>query len=379
MKRVSWLAVCVAAAALLAAGCSKKEEAPVNTPPKPPVKDESVPRKLDDKTGVKSLVPADVQGEAAKVTEAVKEQVKETVKETVRETVENEPVTKTAETVKEEAVGKMKEANVPEPVVQKVEETSDEAIQKVKDLKSEQAQKFLSALEQEGAKPIVVQRTETKVGETAAPAVVAPEKITDAGKTATGLGSKLLTDMKNKTPLPKTALKPGLYATFETSKGDIVVELFEKQAPETVANFVGLASGTKEYTDPKTGEKTKSNFYDGQVFHRVIPKFMIQGGDPLGSGTGGPGYTFGDEFVETLKFDAPGYLAMANRGPSTNGSQFFITVAPTPHLNGKHTIFGKVVQGQDVATAISEVRRGANDKPVEPVIVKHVKIERMKE
>src|SRR6516162_8278030 len=130
------------------------------------------------------------------------------------------------------------------------------------------------------------------------------------------------------------------YARFETTEGNFTIELFEKDAPKTVANFIGLADGTKEWTDPRTGEKTKKPYYDGLAFHRVIANFMIQGGDPLGNGTGGPGYSFKDEFSD-LTFDQPGRLAMANSGPATNGSQFFITEVPTPHLNGKHTIFAQ--------------------------------------
>jgi len=169
-----------------------------------------------------------------------------------------------------------------------------------------------------------------------------------------------------------------LMAKFVTNMGDIEIELFEKQAPVTVDNFVGLATGTKEWTDPKTLQKVKRPFYDGLAFHRVIPNFMIQGGCPLGTGTGGPGYRFKDEFDPSLKFDGPGYLAMANSGPGTNGSQFFITVAPTPHLTNRHTIFGKVVKGQDVADAIANVARGARDKPNEPVVIKKVEISRQK-
>lgn len=161
---------------------------------------------------------------------------------------------------------------------------------------------------------------------------------------------------------------------METSKGTIEIDLYEKEAPVTVANFVGLATGQKEWTDPATGQKKKSHFYDGLTFHRVIPKFMIQGGDPLGTGTGNPGYQFQDEFAPNLQFDGPGYLAMANAGPGTNGSQFFITVAATPWLNGRHTIFGKVAKGMDVVTAISEVPRDSSDKPLTPVIIKKVTI-----
>ena len=164
--------------------------------------------------------------------------------------------------------------------------------------------------------------------------------------------------------------------TFETSKGNFTCVLYSKQAPKTVANFVGLAEGTKEWTDSNTGRKVKKPLYDGTIFHRVIPDFMVQGGDPLGNGTGGPGYEFQDEFSSDLTFDKPGKLAMANRGPNTNGSQFFVTVAATPWLNGRHTIFGHVVEGQNVVDAIVNVKRGANDKPVEPVVVKKIVVKK---
>jgi peptidyl-prolyl cis-trans isomerase A (cyclophilin A) len=144
-----------------------------------------------------------------------------------------------------------------------------------------------------------------------------------------------------------------LYAVFQTSRGNIVIKLFEKDAPKTVANFVGLATGKQEWVDPRNGQKSKAKLYDGTVFHRVIPQFMIQGGDPLGTGTGGPGYRFEDEFQSGRKFDRPGLLAMANSGPSTNGSQFFITEVATPHLNNRHTIFGEVVKGQDLVPQIA--------------------------
>lgn len=171
---------------------------------------------------------------------------------------------------------------------------------------------------------------------------------------------------------------PGLYAKFETTQGTIVAKLFEKEAPKTVANFVGLAEGTKEWTDPKTGQKVKRPFYDGVIFHRVIPDFMIQGGDPLGTGTGGPGYKFGDEFNPALTFDRPGLLAMANSGPNTNGSQFFITDAPTPWLNNKHTIFGEVTEGLDVVKKIARVPKGPSDRPTTPVVITKVTIIRNK-
>lgn len=163
-------------------------------------------------------------------------------------------------------------------------------------------------------------------------------------------------------------------AVLETTLGTIECKLFDKETPVTVDNFVGLATGTKEYTDTKTREKKKSHFYDGMVFHRVIPNFMIQGGDPLGQGTGGPGYQFQDEIVPALGFDKPGKLAMANAGPGTNGSQFFITVAPTPWLNGHHTIFGEVTKGYDVVEAISKVDRDAGDKPKTSVVIKKITI-----
>ncbi len=168
----------------------------------------------------------------------------------------------------------------------------------------------------------------------------------------------------------------GLYATFETSMGSFTCELFEKEAPKTVANFVELAEGTREWTDPKTGEKVKRPFYDNQIFHRVIPEFMIQGGDPLGVGTGGPGYKFEDEFHPDLRFDKPGLLAMANSGPNTNGSQFFITEVPTPHLSNRHTIFGDCTEGLDVVKKIARTKKGASDKPVEDVVLKKLTIKR---
>jgi peptidyl-prolyl cis-trans isomerase A (cyclophilin A) len=176
---------------------------------------------------------------------------------------------------------------------------------------------------------------------------------------------------------PQVTRPPGTYAVLETSQGSIVCRLFEKEAPKTVANFIGLAEGTKEFTDPRTGQKAKRPFYDELIFHRVIPNFMIQGGCPLGSGTGGPGYSFADEFHPSLRHDRPGKLSMANSGPNTNGSQFFITVAPTPWLDNRHTIFGEVVEGQDVAAKISQVARDRNDRPGEPVTIRKVRIERV--
>lgn len=165
-------------------------------------------------------------------------------------------------------------------------------------------------------------------------------------------------------------------ATLHTTLGDIVIELFPDHAPKTVANFVELATGAKEWTDPRTGKKSNEKLYDGTVFHRVISGFMIQGGDPLGQGFGGPGYKFADEFHGELQFDRPYILAMANSGPGTNGSQFFITVGATPHLNRKHTIFGEVkdVASQAVVDKIATTPTGAQDKPVTAVVINNVTI-----
>ncbi len=169
----------------------------------------------------------------------------------------------------------------------------------------------------------------------------------------------------------------GTYAIFETSQGNIVVRLLEKEAPKTVENFVGLAEGTKEFTDERTHKKEKRPFYDGLTFHRVIPDFMIQGGCPQGTGMGGPGYKFADEFHPSLKHSKAGKLSMANAGPGTNGSQFFITVAATPWLDNKHTIFGEIVEGQDVADKISKLQRDGSDRPRTPVTMRKVRIERV--
>lgn len=169
-------------------------------------------------------------------------------------------------------------------------------------------------------------------------------------------------------------------ATLHTNHGDIVIALFPDHAPKTVANFVGLATGTKEYIDPESGRPTTGNFYDGVGFHRIIDGFMIQGGDPLGNGTGGPGYKFDDEIHPELVFNRPYLLAMANAGiqlgRGTNGSQFFITVVPTPHLNRKHTIFGEVLDeaSQRVVDAIASVPTGRMDRPLQPVVIDSVTI-----
>jgi peptidyl-prolyl cis-trans isomerase A (cyclophilin A) len=167
------------------------------------------------------------------------------------------------------------------------------------------------------------------------------------------------------------------YATLKTNKGDIVIHLFPNHAPKTVENFVGLAEGTKEYVDPKSGKSATGKFYDGLGFHRIIDGFMIQGGCPLGTGTGGPGYTFKDEFHPELQFSKPYILAMANSGPGTNGSQFFITVGATPWLNNKHTIFGEVedTQSQAIVDQIATAKTGPGDRPLESVVVESVEVE----
>ncbi len=168
----------------------------------------------------------------------------------------------------------------------------------------------------------------------------------------------------------------GTYARFDTSEGTFKIRLFDQEAPKTVANFVGLAEGTKEWTDPVTGAKKKEPFYNGVVFHRIIDGFMIQGGDRLGQGTGGPGYRFADEFHPSLRHGKAGILSMANAGPNTNGSQFFITLGPTPHLDNRHSVFGEVVDGMDVVKKIGSVPTGRNDRPVTPVVINSVTIER---
>ncbi len=165
------------------------------------------------------------------------------------------------------------------------------------------------------------------------------------------------------------------FATLHTTMGDIEIKLFPDHAPKTVRNFIDLAEGTKEWKHPGSGQKTTNKLYDGTVFHRVIEGFMIQGGDPLGSGRGGPGYQFGDEFHPDLTFNRPYLLAMANAGPGTNGSQFFITVGPTPHLNRKHTIFGEVTKGSDVVDAIATAATGAGDRPRTDIVINSVSIE----
>jgi len=171
--------------------------------------------------------------------------------------------------------------------------------------------------------------------------------------------------------------QPGTYAVFDTTEGRIVCRLFEVDAPKTVSNFVELAEGKREWTHPVNRKKSKDRLYDGTIFHRVIPDFMVQGGDPAATGMGGPGYQFEDETKGSPhKFDKAGKLAMANAGPNTNGSQFFITVAPTTWLTGKHTIFGEVIEGQNVVDKITQLPRNRQDRPVKDVVLKSVTIER---
>jgi peptidyl-prolyl cis-trans isomerase A (cyclophilin A) len=165
-------------------------------------------------------------------------------------------------------------------------------------------------------------------------------------------------------------------ATFHTSEGDFTVRLFDDKAPKTVANFTSLADGTREWTDPKSRDNVRRPFYDGLIFHRVIEGFMIQGGCPSGNGMGGPGYQFADEFGPGLRHDRAGLLSMANAGPNTNGSQFFITLVPTPWLDKKHAIFGEVTEGLDVVKRIGQTKTGANDRPVKDIVVNRVVIER---
>jgi peptidyl-prolyl cis-trans isomerase A (cyclophilin A) len=158
--------------------------------------------------------------------------------------------------------------------------------------------------------------------------------------------------------------------------GNFTAELFEDKTPKTVANFAGLAEGSKEWTHPKTGEKQKAPYFDGIVFHRIIEGFVIQGGDPLGEGHGGPGYQFEDEFHPELRHDRAGILSMANAGPNTHGSQFFVTLAPTPHLDRRHSVFGAVVKGLDVIDEMGRVNTDRNDRPVKPIVMTKVTIER---
>ncbi len=176
---------------------------------------------------------------------------------------------------------------------------------------------------------------------------------------------------QNPTTAPE---KPKLYATIVTTMGNIICELYPDKTPTTVRSFAGLATGKQQWYDIKLSTYVKRPFYDGLVFHRVIPDFMIQAGCPYGNGTGGPGYRFNDEIVPELRHDRPGRLSMANAGPNTNGSQFFITEVPTPHLDGKHTIFGQVLEGMELVRKIARVPRDDRDKPLTPVVIKTIRI-----
>jgi peptidyl-prolyl cis-trans isomerase A (cyclophilin A) len=168
-----------------------------------------------------------------------------------------------------------------------------------------------------------------------------------------------------------------LYAHFTTSEGNFAARLFDAETPNTVANFTGLADGSKEWTDPRSGRKVKQPYFNGTIFHRIIEGFMIQGGDPLGQGTGGPGYTFADEFNPKLRHSKPGILSMANRGPNTNGGQFFITLAATPWLDDKHSVFGEIVEGMDVIKKIgSAATSKPGDRPLKPITIESVTIEK---
>ena len=168
----------------------------------------------------------------------------------------------------------------------------------------------------------------------------------------------------------------GTYARFVTTEGNFTIRLFDQEAPKTVENFVGLAEGTKQWSDPRTNQKVQKPYYNGTIFHRVINGFMIQGGDPLGQGIGGPGYNFADEFHPKLRHNKAGTLSMANRGPNTNGGQFFITLGPTPHLDDRHSVFGEVVEGMDVVTKIGKTPIGERDRPVKDIVIETVTIER---
>ena len=167
-----------------------------------------------------------------------------------------------------------------------------------------------------------------------------------------------------------------VYADFVTNEGNFTVRLFDEEAPRTVENFAGLSEGTKEWTDPRTNKKVQQPYYDGVIFHRVIDGFMIQGGDPLGQGIGGPGYTFADEFHPRLRHNKAGILSMANRGPNTNGGQFFITLGPTPHLDNRHSVFGEVVEGMDVVRRIGSMPTGNADRPLKDIVIETIKIRR---
>lgn len=192
---------------------------------------------------------------------------------------------------------------------------------------------------------------------------------------ALGTSNGALAQKKSKEP-EKKGTPAVMNVTMKTSQGDIKLKLFADKAPKTVENFIGLATGKKDWKDPKSGKEMKGTpLYNGTIFHRVIPDFMIQGGDPAGTGMGGPGYRFEDEFQSGLKFDKPGILAMANAGPNTNGSQFFITVKETPWLNNRHTIFGEVTEGMDIVNKIVAAPRDGMDKPSTAITIQSIEVQ----
>lgn len=222
-------------------------------------------------------------------------------------------------------------------------------------------------------------KTETKAATPAAPAT---QKAADEAKKVDAAKAAKVEPKAEETTPPAKKRFSRMYAIFETNMGTFKARLFHTQAPKTVENFVGLAEGTKEWTDPKTQALVKTPYFNGLIFHRIIDGFMIQGGDPLGvdtkrAGTGGPGFKIDDEFHPDLKHDKAGILSMANAGPNTGGSQFFITLGPTPHLNNKHAIFGEVVEGMDVVQKIGKVKTDRRtDRPLENVVIKKLTIER---
>jgi peptidyl-prolyl cis-trans isomerase A (cyclophilin A) len=225
-----------------------------------------------------------------------------------------------------------------------------------------------SAFAEEAAAPAAAEKPAAEKGAKDPTAGGGGEKPGKDAATAAKSAKKANSEKESKDAAGKTVV-------LKTSAGDITVKLFPEKAPKTVENFIGLATGKKEWTDPRDGKPKKNKpLYDGTIFHRVIPNFMVQGGDPLGEGTGGPGYNFEDEFAPSDNFDRPGILAMANAGPNTNGSQFFITVAATPWLNGKHTIFGEVTKGMDIVNKIVNAPKGANDRPEKPVKIVAIRV-----
>ena len=203
----------------------------------------------------------------------------------------------------------------------------------------------------------------------------APSAEKPAGATATVETAKRAATEKPAVSAEKYG--PGVYAHITTNHGAMVARLFDKEAPNTVANFVGLAEGKKQWRNPRTNTMVRRPYYNNLTFHRIIPGFMIQGGDPEGTGMGGPGFEFADEFNPKLRHSKAGILSMANKGPNTNGGQFFITLVPTPHLNDRHSVFGELVEGMDTLAAIGKVPTGAQNKPVKPVIIKSIRIERV--